>query len=68
MNREVSRTMRAGLRSVIRHPDIRVHQPELYRSDRVHLSDVGIGLFLKDLQGGLRAEIFGCHGRLGAYK
>ena len=44
--------------SVILYPDIRVSCPELYREDGLHLSDLGLDLFLPDLQGGLRAEIF----------
>ena len=45
VNREVCRAMQAGLGSVIRHPDIRVCQPELYRSDRLHLSNTGLEPF-----------------------
>ena len=63
VNREVSRAIRAkeGV-SIILYPDIRVSCPELYREDRVQLSDLGLDLFLHDLQGGLRTEFFGLVG------
>ena len=60
--------MLSGLGSVLRHPGTRVHHPDLYRSDRVHLSNADLDLFLHDLQGSLGAEVFGCVGGLGAYK
>ena len=53
VNREVGRAMRAGLEAVIQHLDIGVHRSGLYREDGVHLSELGMGLFLRDLQGGL---------------
>ena len=56
--------MRAGLGLVISHPEIVSHRPELYRNDGVHLSELGMGLFLKDLQGGLRDEMFSLGGGL----
>ena len=68
VNREVSQAMRAKHGSVIRPPDIRGHQQELYRSDGVHLSDMGMGLFLRDLYGGLTAKIFSLVGGLRAYR
>ena len=60
--------MRSGLGSVIQHPDIKSHRPELYTRDGIHLSELGMGLFLEDLQGALRTEIFSLGGGLGAYK
>ena len=68
VNREVCRAMRAWLGSVISHPEIVSCWPQLYRSDGIHLSKLDLGLFLKDLEGGLRAEIFSLGGGLGAYK
>ena len=67
VNCEVGRAIRTSLGSVVRHLDIRVWQSKLYRDDGGHLSDIGLDLFLQDLQGVLRAEIFGNDG-LGAYK
>ena len=59
VNKEVGRAIRQDLVPVISHLNIRVSMPELYRPDRVHLFDRGLDVFLEDLQGGLRAEIFG---------
>ena len=39
---------------VIRHPSIKRESTHLFRHDGVHLSVEGLGLFLKDLQEGLR--------------
>lgn len=54
--------MKVGLESVVRYPGIRLEQPMLLRPDDVHLLDMGLGVFLQDLQGGLRAENFSLRG------
>lgn len=50
VNREVGRPMRKGLGTIIEHPQLRMEWPELYRLDGVHLSEVGLNLFLEDIQ------------------
>ena len=68
VNHKVSRAMRADLGAVIRHLDIGVHQRGLCREDKVHLLELGMDLFLRDLRAGLCAKIFSSGTRPGAYK
>ena len=68
INRQFSRAVWRGLRSVVIHPHFKVSHPELYREDGVHLSDQGLDIFLEDLQGGLRAEMFQLVGGMGHTK
>lgn len=42
----------------IRHPDIQMQVPALFRNDGVHLSDVGNCVFLNTIQGGLEKIIW----------
>ena len=65
VNWEIGRAVRSGLDAVIQHPDITIHQLKTFRVDGVHMSDLGMDIFLRDLQGGLQAEIFGLGGRRG---
>uniref|UniRef100_A0ABM5FLU4 1-alkyl-2-acetylglycerophosphocholine esterase n=1 Tax=Pogona vitticeps TaxID=103695 RepID=A0ABM5FLU4_9SAUR len=65
VNREVCRALCKGLGSVIGHHRIRFDRPELFRRDGIHLSDLGLDVFLEDIKGGLRAELerpIGGHG------
>lgn len=57
INREVCRAVRSSFGSVVGHPGICLNKPELFRSDGVHLSDLGLQLFLEDLQRGLQVEV-----------
>ena len=41
----------------IKHGEITVNDPNLFRDDGVHLSDIGNDIFLNSLQGGLEAFI-----------
>ena len=43
--------------SVIPHPETVSHWPELYKTDGVHLSELVMGLSLKNLQGALKLRI-----------
>ena len=47
-----------GLGSVIGHQEIRVNRPELSLHNGMHLSDIGLEIFLADL-GGLLLELVG---------
>ncbi|XP_070593938.1 uncharacterized protein [Erythrolamprus reginae] len=53
VNKEIGKLILAEGGFIIRHPDIRIHIPDLYRPDGVHLTDVGNDIFLTDLQRGL---------------
>ena len=57
VHREVYRAVCHGLRSVIGHQEICGDRPELFRHDGVHLSERGLDIFLKDIQGGLLLEL-----------
>ena len=46
-----------GFGFVIGHPDIRLDRPKLFRIHGVHLSDLGLELFLRDLQRGLHVVV-----------
>ena len=52
VNREVCRAEHNGLGSVIGYPEFQVNRPELFQRDGVHLSDMGLEIFLKNLYGG----------------
>ncbi|KAJ7327114.1 hypothetical protein JRQ81_016873 [Phrynocephalus forsythii] len=60
VNKEVARAFRNSLCSVTQQPEIRFSHPELNRQDGVHLSDLGLEIFLRDLQGSLEAELLSC--------
>ncbi|KAJ7319852.1 hypothetical protein JRQ81_019363, partial [Phrynocephalus forsythii] len=59
VNREVARVVSSELGSVIWHPEITARRPELFRPDGVHLSDIGLELFLDDFREGLLAKLLG---------
>lgn len=48
-NKEFKRSLEEGLRLFVPHPELHVDFPELYQTDRVHLSDKGLDIFLDDL-------------------
>lgn len=50
---EIRRALERSLGQFLLHSEIRVDRPELYRDDGVHLSEVGLDIFLQDLQQGL---------------
>ena len=57
MDREICRVVCKELGLVIRHPEIWLQQPELFRRDRVHSLDVGLEIFLQDLKRALHLEL-----------
>ena len=57
LNREVCRAKGEGLESVIGHPEIQANRPELFRHNGVHLSDMGLEMFLTNIKGGLLLEL-----------
>ncbi|KAJ7326847.1 hypothetical protein JRQ81_016606 [Phrynocephalus forsythii] len=62
VNREVDNFISNGLGSVIQHPEITALKPELFWPDGVHLSDMGLEIFLLELQEGLWAELLSLMG------
>ena len=58
VNREVCHAVCKGLGTVIGHLDIHLDQLELFRSNGVHLLDLGMDLFLQDLQRGLCVVLY----------
>ncbi|XP_020644458.3 uncharacterized protein LOC110076555 [Pogona vitticeps] len=57
VNREVCRFVCSGLGSVIGHQRIQMNKSEFFRKDGVHLSDLGLDVFLEDIKGGLLVEL-----------
>jgi lysophospholipase L1-like esterase len=57
VNAAVGQIVIAAGGKVLHNPDIDFTTPGLYRTDGVHLSDIGNDIFLNDLQGGLETFI-----------
>ena len=57
INKEVCRFICSGLELLIGHPRIQVGKPDLFRSDGVRLSDMGLDMFLEDIKEGLLSEL-----------
>lgn len=49
-NREIRIVLEHAWDIYLPHPAIRAERDQLYRADGVHLSDVGLDIFLADLQ------------------
>lgn len=52
-NREIRRALLGGLGQIIEQPELMADKPDLYRRDGVHFSEVGMDIFLRDIQQGL---------------
>ena len=62
VNREVIKVVCKDLFAVSGQLDICLSRPALYRSDGVHLFELKMEIFLRDLQRGLRSEVIGLEG------
>lgn len=56
-NREIGRAKCGGLGQFLPHPELCIDTPELYLSEGVHLSELGLDIFLRDLQQGLQESL-----------
>lgn len=51
MNHEAAKIILSWERAVIIHSDIRYNGPELFKEDRVHMSDAGPDIWLREYEG-----------------
>lgn len=59
-NHEIGRALGRVLGTYLPHPGIGLCHPDLYRGDGVHLLEIGLDMFLRDIQQGL-AKVLGLH-------
>lgn len=64
-NCDIKDPLCAGLGQFLLHPEISDDKPELNQADGVHLSEVGLDIFIRDLQQGL-CESLGLSGGQGS--